>query len=580
MRGYGLTVFRGVHPERFDVEVIDVIHNFRARMDAVLIRCDHPIINHAATVGGMSGSPIYLDNGRLLGAYAYGWEFGSDPVAAVTPITSMLADMRRPRRTPPGLLPGLGLPIQAIGDAGTSNVPSPRVSEGPLGAPWQQSWAALSDAARVHRERVETPYGALTPVTSPLLVGGLSGRAFAHLSDALDPFGITPVQAGGGGARTPTTDAPTHFENGGALVVPLIQGDISGNVIGTVTYVDGPSLVAFGHPMMGMGETLLPTSIARVMWILANQRRSVKVGEPVRFLGSIVNDRQTGITVDEHATAPMIPVRVQVHGVDGAPHDDWNVRIANHRGLLARLLGTVIEQSLEDTAGDNANLAWTIHSRVALRGRAPAEITELGTSAAGVSGITSLAAIELVGRVSDNAFGFQPVERIDIDVNLRWTRELSYIRSVSLAREELDPGQTAELRVELGRYGATPEIRRIPLEIPRELAGREVEVEVSAGNEAVPDMAEPETLDALVQNLTTRYAEDALVVSFRMPGAGVTVRGRVVPNLPSSALDALRPAVSTDGGEPLANVRRVVVPTGRIVVGRDRVRLRVREVRL
>ena len=27
MRGYGLTVFRGTHPERFDVEVVDVVHN-------------------------------------------------------------------------------------------------------------------------------------------------------------------------------------------------------------------------------------------------------------------------------------------------------------------------------------------------------------------------------------------------------------------------------------------------------------------------------------------------------------------------------------------------------------------------
>ena len=33
-----------------------------------------------ATVAGMSGSPIYLDN-RLAGAYAYGWPFGKDPVA-------------------------------------------------------------------------------------------------------------------------------------------------------------------------------------------------------------------------------------------------------------------------------------------------------------------------------------------------------------------------------------------------------------------------------------------------------------------------------------------------------------------
>jgi len=46
----------------------------------------------------MSGSPIFIE-GKLIGAYAYGWEFGRDPVAGVTPIRSMLAELRRPGPT-------------------------------------------------------------------------------------------------------------------------------------------------------------------------------------------------------------------------------------------------------------------------------------------------------------------------------------------------------------------------------------------------------------------------------------------------------------------------------------------------
>jgi hypothetical protein len=118
------------------------------------------------------------------------------------------------------------------------------------------------------------------------------------------------------------------------------------------------------------------------------------------------------------------------------------------------------------------------------------------------------------------------------------------------------------------------------VEVPRELAGRELDVEVAGGSEVVPDLAEPESLDDLIRNVSTRYPSDALVVSVRMPGQGVTLRGRVIPNLPGSALDALRPSVSTESGEPFQNFRRTVVPVGRVVLGRDRVRLRVREVRL
>jgi hypothetical protein len=95
MKGYGLTVFEGTRPERFDVEVIDVLKNFRPRQDLILVKTKHPRLEVAKVVAGMSGSPIYLDN-KMIGAYAYGWSFGSEPVAGVTPIDNMIEDLQRP----------------------------------------------------------------------------------------------------------------------------------------------------------------------------------------------------------------------------------------------------------------------------------------------------------------------------------------------------------------------------------------------------------------------------------------------------------------------------------------------------
>src|SRR6185503_15272311 len=95
MKGYGLTVFEGTKPERFGVEVIDVIKNFRPRQDAILIKTVHPRLDVVNVVRGMSGSPIFID-GKMIGAYAYGWSFGKEPVAGVTPIHNMLEDLARP----------------------------------------------------------------------------------------------------------------------------------------------------------------------------------------------------------------------------------------------------------------------------------------------------------------------------------------------------------------------------------------------------------------------------------------------------------------------------------------------------
>src|SRR5438270_438191 len=100
MKGYGLTVFQGTKPERFDIRVIGVLHNFLPKQDVILVQSDDPRLLHSGIVAGMSGSPIYID-GRLAGALAYGWHFAKDPIAGVTPIESMQAELKRPLRGRP-----------------------------------------------------------------------------------------------------------------------------------------------------------------------------------------------------------------------------------------------------------------------------------------------------------------------------------------------------------------------------------------------------------------------------------------------------------------------------------------------
>ena len=50
MQGYGLTVFEGTKPERFDVEIIGVLHNFQPRQELILIKTRHPRLDVATRI--------------------------------------------------------------------------------------------------------------------------------------------------------------------------------------------------------------------------------------------------------------------------------------------------------------------------------------------------------------------------------------------------------------------------------------------------------------------------------------------------------------------------------------------------
>ena len=124
MKGYGLTVFEGTKPERFEVEIIDVLTNFRPRQELILVKTKHPRLEVAKVVAGMSGSPIYI-NGKMIGAYAYGWSFGAEPVAGVTPIRQMLDELALPLPDsidgwPLRLLPGASAAGKKLGSPGRS----------------------------------------------------------------------------------------------------------------------------------------------------------------------------------------------------------------------------------------------------------------------------------------------------------------------------------------------------------------------------------------------------------------------------------------------------------------------------
>src|SRR6266849_5899704 len=88
LKGFGRTVIHGTKVETFDAEVLGVLKNTSPGRDMILCRLSGLGLEKTGVIAGMSGSPIYLD-GKLLGAVAFAWPFGKEPIAGVTPFSQM-----------------------------------------------------------------------------------------------------------------------------------------------------------------------------------------------------------------------------------------------------------------------------------------------------------------------------------------------------------------------------------------------------------------------------------------------------------------------------------------------------------
>lgn len=585
MKGYGLTVFKGTQPERFDVEVVGVLRNFRPSQALILVKTPHPRLNVTKNVRGMSGSPIYLD-GRLAGAYAYSWAaFQVEPVAGVTPIAPMLTEMRRP--IPPGFWPlqgGAPLPRTSARPTHATRAPI-----GPGTGTTSFDGAPGSYDLETHAQQVASrlamgtdPSKPVRPAATPLLLAGMSDRSMALVNKLFGPLGLEPVQAGGGGDTKQDPNAPMHYVNGGALGVQMASGDVSFMGLGTVTHVEGTKLCGFGHPMMEAGVSALPAAIGKVHWIFASDQHSSKIGEAARPLGTLIQDRQSAVVVDEARVAPMFPMSLEIRGARGIVKTAWNVKIADDRFMSGSLVASVLGSIVDASVNERRDVTWHLRTKLTVRGHGTIELEDFGVAVGGMPDAGDFAHSKIgraVGEVLNNPWEHVHIDKIEGVITVDYKRELWKLRGVDVLDPVVDVGQPARLRVHLLPF-AGPEITKIvELRFPEELAGEVVDVDLAPGYTVVPDLAAPQDLAALLANSTKQTVlPKSLVVQYRTPSQGVAYNGHVAERLPSFALDALRPWSTDVAPEAFHSHARMITPLDRYIDGKDRVRVKVKPI--
>jgi hypothetical protein len=67
----------------------------------------------------------------------------------------------------------------------------------------------------------------------------------------------------------------------------MVSGDVDMTGVGTITYRIGNRVLAFGHPMLGIGNISLPMTTAYIHDIFPSYQSSFKLASPVRTVGAV-----------------------------------------------------------------------------------------------------------------------------------------------------------------------------------------------------------------------------------------------------------------------------------------------------
>jgi hypothetical protein len=548
MTGYGLTVFSGFKIERFKVRVIDVLRNFLPKQDLFLVYVDHPIVRKTGVVGGMSGSPIYIQ-GKLAGALAYGWRFAKEPVAGITPIKNMADLLKRKLRGP-----------QAAGYARVERQPSELLARG-------DRWRKLPLTAAA------TPSAtSLAPVSLPLSAAGFTEEAMGLLKKTFAGYGFEPVQGGGTGRA----EGPKKFEPGSAVGVELVSGDMSLAATGTVTWVGPGKVLAFGHRLFNAGEIYLPTVTARINHTVASLARSFKLSSPARRVGALVQDRQAGILVETARRVDTVPMTVTMR-FQGQKRV-FRTRIAHHRLLTPTLATSVLSSALSEALADVTHATVKMTARFTVKGYPRVKLVDHfhASAGAGPTAVMFSRGLRELRQVMDNDFEPALIDRIDIDMQVSFANDVVEITGVRVASSNVAPGDRLNLVVTFRPFAGHEFTKAYPLEIPRDMGGSVLVAEVASGNTVKPDVAPPQTLRQLLRNIQEDYPARAVVVSLQVPTQGVKIRGQVIRDLPTSIIDTLNTGTQTRSEQLFQTVLREVHGTRRLVSGKKSIRIRVK----
>lgn len=535
MRGYGVTVFEGNRLDKFDVEILGVLHNIGPGQNLILAKVDSPLLQRTNIIAGMSGSPIYID-GKVIGALAYAWQFEKEPVAGITPIGEMLK------------IADLGKSTSSAVIAATPRITGTEF----LKAIANQKEVDVFDkiAGEFAQASPASTMSTIRPIAVPLSMSSFAPETISRFSKYLDAMGFVAVPSGStstsasGGQRA----ANGTFKPGDAIGAVLLNGDFNVAATGTVTYVDGNRVYAFGHPFLDMGEVSFPMAQSDIVAVMPSVASSFKFANTGASVGAFHQDRSTGIMGTIGSRADMIPIDLTVEG--SGPVQNYHVNIIRHSLLSPLILAMAADSVVANAQRAAGERTVVMDSEIKVKGfDAPIHLREGWAGAQARQAIPAYLAL-VSGYLMSNEFQAADLESIKIHLRHDDDLRIAKVLEASVVPPDsgrITPGDTVKVRTVLKPYRGEPFVESFDVKIPDDQAPGSAYLLVGSGSLSnqvdfalVPP--DPRTLQQVLGVLERLRPSTDLTVGLYAPGEGAVTAGVYLPDLPPS----MRAVVAAD----------------------------------
>lgn len=543
MRGTAKSVFRGTKSEEFDVEILGVMPNWIGpKQDMIVGRLSGANAMRTFVFAGMSGSPVYID-GRLVGAISYSFPFAKEPICGITPFEQMSSLVEQ---APSAKLASASPRTFAFADL--------------LANSWQPTLLTNSGdrlaSGFANDSRLMAIAGqTFKPIATPVTFAGVSQKTLDAFSTYFLNAGILPVAAAA--SNSPITALKPYNETtllgGDSVVVHLARGDIDIAAAGTVTLRDGEKIYAFGHPFFSLGATSLPMSESHVVTVVPNANNSFKLAVPDALVGTMTQDRATGIYGQLGNSPRMLPVKVKFTNSRGRAEEMKFESAFNE--LLTPLIVTVgVTNAITAQERGIGDTTIEVKGEINIRGEQPVVINRRFAGNQAVNFASSSAAVPLAALLRSNFDGLD-ITGITLSIKAIDGSKTATLDRILVDKTQIRAGETVELTaLERTESGKIIE-QKIPLTIPAGTSPGQVTITVGDGNSVQQTSAvtqfTPRTAAELIAIINRLKRPDRLYAILTRTTTGAVIGASEMPNLPPSVLATMNSDRTAGGSKPM-----------------------------